>query len=251
MASANCVGWLLAYGEWEILAIFATYVHAVSLACLHRHTHEILVSFLGPAEVAAWAILGSLWDALEYYTEAIADAAEVRCAYLLGAGQPENAKLSSFKSITLGFVTSLILTATLFIVANDLPSWLTKDATLQQLVSDLLPIFGIGNIALTLGTMAWTLVGAQGRLRLSTSVGFVGSWLITMPLAAVFSIILNFDLQGQTAAVVIGYMVSGTMNTYILLRSDWDQLSRKVVEENRIFDDSSSDEDEDDEGEQQ
>jgi hypothetical protein len=39
-------------------------------------------------------------------------------------------------------------------------------------------------------------------------------------------------LQGQTAAIVVGYMVSGTINSYILLQSDWPKLSRRVISQN-------------------
>jgi hypothetical protein len=54
-----------------------------------------------------------------------------------------------------------------------------------------------------------------------------------MPLAFIFTIVLNIDLQGQTAAVVIGYMVSGMVNSYLLFTSDWEKLSQEVIEANR------------------
>jgi len=163
--------------------------------------------YLGSAEVAAWAILGQLWDVLEQITEAIADAAEVRVGLLLGNGKPHLAKKSAHKAVFIGFVFALVSTSCLFIAGDSISTWLTTDATLQALVNELIPLFGLGNIVLTMGTMAWTIVGAQGRYRLSTAIGVAGSWLITIPLAATFSVVLNVNLQGQTAAVVIGYMV--------------------------------------------
>lgn len=208
---ALSLGELLAYGEWEILTIFASY--------------------LGPAEVAAWGLLGTIWDALELVTEAVADAAEVRTAFLLGSGQPEKAKISSYKSMFLGMFASLMISSFLFIGGEDVPTWLTTDPMLQRLTAELLPLFGIGNIALTIGTISWTLVGSQGRYRLATAVGFSGVWFISLPLAAVFSIALGLNLKGQTAAVVIGYMVSGSINTYIVFQSDWNKLSRRVIEQ--------------------
>jgi MatE len=186
-------------------------------------------SVLGPAEVAAWGLLGTLWDALELVTEAVADAGEVRTAFLLGAGRPAQAKLSSFKSMYLGVAVSVFITSCMFIAGEDIPTWLTNDPTLQRMTAELIPLFGIGNIALSIGNMSWTLVGAQGRFRLSTSVGLSGAWLVTIPLAAVLTIVYNMDLQGQTAAIVIGYMASGTVNTYILIQSDWPKLSRRVI----------------------
>jgi Na+-driven multidrug efflux pump len=201
------------------------------LACrdgLYSH-RTCAYSVLGPAEVATWGLLGTLWDVLELVTEAVADAGAVRTAFLLGAGRPAQAKLSSFKSMYLGVAISVFLTSCMFIAGEDIPTWLTNDPTLQRMTAELIPLFGIGNIALSIGNMAWTLVGAQGRYRLSTSVGLSGAWLVTIPLAAVLTIVYNMNLQGQTAAIVIGYMASGTVNTYILIQSDWPKLSRRVV----------------------
>lgn len=199
--------------------------------------------FLGPAEVAAWGILGALWDALEYATESIGDAAEVRTSFLLGSGKPAKAKLSSYKSLYMGMFVTVVITSALFMAGDEIPTWMTHDTTLQHMVSDLMPLFGIGNIALSLGTLSWTLVGAQGRYRLATAVGFAGSWVVTLPLAFLLSIVYNFDLQGQTAAIVIGYMVSGTINSFILFQSDWEKLSRRVIEHNKHDMDDSDDDD--------
>ncbi len=186
-------------------------------------------SFLGTAEVAAWGILGALWEALEVVTTAIGNAAEVRVSYLLGAGRPREALLSAYKSLYLGMFATLMITSCLFIAGDQIPTWMTTDKTLQHMISDLMPLFGIGNISMAIGSMSWTLVGAQGRYRLSTAVGFTGSWLVTIPLSAIFSIVLKFDLQGQTAAIVFGYMVSGTITSFILMQSNWEKLSKKVI----------------------
>jgi multidrug resistance protein, MATE family len=202
-------GYLLTYGEWELLTVFA--------------------AFLGPAEVATWGILGTLWDVLEQATEAIAEAAEVRCAYLLGAGKPVEAKNSSIKSIFLAFVVSTTLSLVVFFFGDTLAVLMTSDSTLQMLVSDLIPLFVIGNIALAMGTLSWTLIGAQGRYATSTAVGLVGSWLVTVPLAFLASYVLDWNLKGQTAAVVIGYMFSGTWNTFLLMTSNWKKISAKVI----------------------
>jgi MatE len=167
---------------------------------------------------------------------AIAEASEVRRAFLLGAGKPMQAKLSAYKSILLAFVVSSILSTIVLFFGNDVSQLTTSEETLHKMVHDLIPLFAMGNIALAVGSMAWTRVGAQGRYAYSTAVGFVGSWCVTVPLAAIFSIQMKYDLQGQTAAVVIGYMVSGTWNTFTLLRSDWRQISDNVIAYNTAHD---------------
>jgi hypothetical protein len=200
-------------------------------ALLHAIITSVFVyySFLGPAEVVAWGILGTVWNALGEVIGAVADSAEARCTFLLGIGEPLRAKLSSYKSIFIGFVFSTVVTSCILIAGEDFPTWVTRDPVLQNIVADLIPLLAIGNIALGMNTMSSTLVGSQGRNRLATTVGVAAIWLVSIPLTALFSIVLNIDLQGQTAAVAIGSMVSSTLNTYILLQSDWDGFSRQAM----------------------
>lgn len=182
--------------------------------------------------VAAWGIFGILWDAINELVDGIADASEIRCAFLLGSGQPERARLSAYKSLMICMFTSLFLTSILYTCGEDIPIWMTNDPTLQHLLTDLLPMFGLGNASMCLGTMSWTLLGAQGRYRLATVVVFVVSWVFSLPLAAVSSIYLNVNLKGQTATVLMGYMISGAIHAYFLFRSDWFALSQNVMDDN-------------------
>jgi Na+-driven multidrug efflux pump len=211
--------------QWECLTIFA--------------------AALGPAEVATWALLGSIWDIFESSTEGIGDAAEVRCAYHLGTGNPYMAKISSYKSLLLGIIMSLFVTSIFFILGDSLPAWFTSDPTLQRMIAELIPLVGVGNCTMTFGMVCWALVGAQGRYRLATFVAFACSWCVTLPLSALFVYGLNIDLQGLTAAVVIGYSTTGTLLSYVLLRSDWERLSKIVQELNALTGECYSDSDDD------
>jgi hypothetical protein len=49
-------------------------------------------------------------------------------------------------------------------------------------------------------------------------------------LAALFSLVARFDLS---PAYVIGYMLSGTVNSYLVLNTDWSRMSRRVTEQAR------------------
>jgi len=215
-------GYLFEHGEWEILTIFA--------------------AFLGTAEVAAWGVLGALWSTFETLSEAIADGGEVRVAYHLGAANPGMAQIASYKLILIGVFTSFMSTSILFIMGENIAIWFTPDPALQHMLADLIPMLGLGNIVLSAGTVSWGLIGAQGRYRLATLVALLGSWLVTIPVAAAFTYGLNLNLQGITAAIVIGYSVSCTTLFYILLRSDWNRISHHIVEINKWEEDDSSSE---------
>lgn len=214
------LGEFFQYSEWEILTIF--------------------VAALGPAEVVTWGIVGSLWDTLEALTEGFGDAGEIRVAYHLGSGQPAKARQSSFKSIAVSVIFASIITSVVWIIGEDLATWLTPDPTLQRLIIEVLPLMGLGNLTMTAGTVSWALVGAQGRYRLATFIALIGSWFFTLPLAAIYTYAFNFDIQGVTSAVVLGDIFTGTCLTYILFRSDWSRLSKTLMELNAESDSSSS-----------
>jgi len=183
-------GYLFEDGEWEILTIFAAY--------------------LGPAEVAAWAILGELWSCLDTLSGAISDAGEVRVGYHLGASNPGMAQISSYKAILISVIVASFETSILFIMGDDLATWFTPDPALQHMIAKLIPLLGLGNITLSAGGVAWAMVGAQARYRLATLVALLSSWFVTLPLAAVMTYVFKFDLQGIVSAVVVGYSVSCT-----------------------------------------
>jgi len=155
---------------------------------------------------------------------------------------PAKARLSSYKAILIAVISATVFTSVVWIIGEDLAKLLTPDPTLQRLLVEVFPLMGIGNIALTAGSVSWALVGAQGRYRLSTCVAFVSSWCVTLPLAAIFTFGFKINLEGVTAAVVVGYSITGTCLMYILIRSDWERLSRIVVELNADWESSSSSE---------
>jgi len=224
------LGNLLAYAEWEVLTFYAAH--------------------MGSAEVTTWAVLGNIWEVFEASTNGLGDAAEVRCAYHLGKGRPEMARMSSYKSILLGGLFGILVTSIFLIMGEDLPAWFTEDPTIQQLLTDVIPLVGLGNISMTFGMVCWTLIGAQGRYRLATFVNLICSWGVAMPLGAFLVYVMNYNLKGLTSAVVISYTVLGIAMTFILMRSDWQKLSDKIVEINRMTGEIDSDSDADEEDEE-
>ena len=194
---------------------------------------------LGPAEVVAWGISGSIFSVMKYTTDGIADAAEVRCALHLVSNEPELARLSTYKSLFLGFVLSILVTSILFMLGEQIAPCITPDVTLQMLMIEIFPLIGIGHIVATSGTISWALVGAQGRYNLATVIHFVGSWGVTFPLSCIFAFGIRLDLQGLASAVVMGLAASSSGNLYVLIRSQWQQVSN--LYSNETNDDTSAD----------
>ena len=203
---------------------------------------------LGPAEVVAWTLLGVIWKILESSTDGIGEAAATRVAYHLGSGNGDAARLSSYKSCFVAVVQGLLVTSALFMISKNLATWLTTDVTLQNMVNDVIPLVGLGNVVMNYALICWNLVGAQGRYRLATSVVLLSRWLVTVPIAAVFAYALTLDLKGMMAAVIIGFDTAGMALAYVLLRSDWLRLAQTMQDINAIVDADSEDGSESGEG---
>ena len=205
-------GSLLSSAEWAILTFFA--------------------SQLGAAEVAAWALLGSIWDVFYSVVNGIGDAAEIRVAYHLGDNHPTMAKLSAYKSLFLGMVVASIVSIVYFSMQDKIPAWFTSDETLQMMLSELVPFVGVANLTMTFGMHCWSLVGAQGEYKLATWINFIASWGVVMPLAAIYVFLLNLDLQGLTSAVCVGYLSTGSALSYVLLSTNWPKVAKKIQDQN-------------------
>ena len=120
------ISWLLTYGEVRSRVV----VHRNEMfisdffslgSAMQWEVLTIFASVMGPAEVAAWGMLGLIWDTFERITAGFADAAEVRIGFRMGAGQPRGAKIAAYKSMYMALIVSLFSTAVLFIIAGNLP----------------------------------------------------------------------------------------------------------------------------------
>ena len=198
----------------------------------------MLAAVLGPAEVAAWGIMESVWDLFESGIEGLSEAGSIRLAYHLGKGDIKTAKRSTWKTLFFSTIFAILMTTILFICGDSLSTWFTSDPILQRMLNELVPIIGVGNILMVFGMVSWSLIGAQGRYRLATIINTIMSLCVTIPLATLFTVGFRFTLEGLVGAVIAGYSTTGLCLGYILLMTDWENVSKTIQEQN---DESSSD----------
>ncbi|KAL3777598.1 hypothetical protein ACHAW5_007488 [Stephanodiscus triporus] len=203
-------GGILTNAQWEILTMLAV--------------------ILGPAEAATWAIMGYIWNVFESTTEAVGNASETWVAFQLGEGRPDLAKLVSYKSMLIVSIMSIVMSTLLMSLTNVLPSLMTKDATIQDMLAELFPLVALGNVTMSMGMVCWAIVGAQGRYEISTMIATCCAFLVTIPIGMV-SVVMRINLQGLTFAVVIGYTVTAMLLSAVIILSDWDILAKEIQEQ--------------------
>ena len=180
----------------------------------------------------------------ESTTEVIGSASEVRCAYQLGKGRPALAKLSSYKSMVMAMVLSMVVSTILLCYSEAIAAWLTQDSTIEAMLKEQMPLIGLGNVTMNMGMVCWSLIGATGRYRLATTVATACSFLVTLPIAALMTLHWRINLQGLVFAVVVGYSATAMVLTFVLLMSDWEKLSAKIQTKMTAGDETESSSDE-------
>lgn len=199
-----------------------------------------LASLIGPAEVATWAILGALWELFYSVSEGVGEAAEMRISLHLGNNNPVLAQHAVHKSLVLVLIVSISISILTFSLADDIPTWFTPDPTLQQLLKEVVPFVGVGNVTMAFGMICWYVLGAQQKYALATLTLALCSWGICLPLAVSFTLVCDFDLRGLASAVACGYVVAGACLSYFTMVTDWDAVALKISNENAEEDESSS-----------
>ena len=151
--------------------------------------------------------LSQLLFCLDWKSDGLADAVEVRVGFRMGAGEVMQAKASAYKGMYLGVVISVYGTAALFLMSGHMPGWLTPDPTLQHMIFETLPLIGFGQILMSVGMVCWNILGAQGRVRLATLIEFISSWILVMPMASILVFVYNYNLMGMVGPLVLGYTI--------------------------------------------
>jgi Na+-driven multidrug efflux pump len=159
---------------------------------------------------------------------AIADACEVRCTSLLGAGQYQKAMYLSYKSLWIGSAWTGLVSLVVFTLQNEIPGWLTPDELLQKLLSELIPTFCLTHFVSGIAIMSDIMLYAQNRFSIATALACSVTILVTLPLSALSSIVFHWNLKGQTGALLLGVSLLGSLCTLILIRSDWKAVSLAI-----------------------
>lgn len=203
------IGSLIRESEWGVLVIFA--------------------SSIGQDDVATFAVVRRMFDIFSSLIEGLCCGAELRCAYHMGRGNQLQASRSAYKSLIIGIAIGAALAFSFYGVLGKAVFKLLDYDHIGAEGTQLIPLLCLCSIVMTIGMLGWALLGAQGRVRLATFITMVTSWIVTIPIAAIFVYVKRYDLQGLVAAVTMGYSVSSTVIMYLLIRSNWKKRLKKVM----------------------
>jgi Na+-driven multidrug efflux pump len=202
---------------------------------LHSNSNCLLAQ-LFHSLVAAFAIVGNLWEVCLSATEGLGESASVRVSYYLSEGFPIDAKLLSSKVAFWACVQAMVITSIFLVAGPNISESLTTDTVLQTIINNLLGLTSLANIPMTLAQVYWSLVGAQGRYAVASAAILLSRWLVTMPLSAICVFGYSYDVDSLAGSVATGYATAAFVLSLHIFNADWMGLSISAQEELLPFD---------------
>lgn len=168
--------------------------------------------------------MGVVWQVFVVLADGVGDAASARVSFYLAEGMPIDARRLSNKVACMTFTMVLIVTSCFYMLGPRLVVLLTKDATLQNLLNNLVGMTGLSNISMTVAQMYWSLAGAQGYYEMASVTILFSRWLIILPFAAIVIFRLNYDPAAAAGVVAVGYSIAACYLSCNVVVSDWENL---------------------------
>jgi hypothetical protein len=188
----------------------------------------IFAAYQGTAEAASWVLLSYVWSVVGIAPDSFGAASSCHVAKLLGQEDGELAKQVSWQSMRIGTLISLFFASLLLIFRKQFVWCFSVDATIEQMLYELIPYIAICQ---PFFTVCWTAMELNDALHLFKKAmvsNAIATSLIIIPLGYIMTYTLHFNLEGLVSAQCIGYTVGGVANIIFFAGADWDKAVRKA-----------------------
>jgi len=196
--------------EWFVLSMFAA--------------HQ------GAAESVVWILFSYIWEIVELVPESFADAATSRVAFNLSNGNVDIARVIAGQSIFLATAFAIILSIPLMVYRHFIVWCISADQVLDEMLLEVLPYVAFCQPFITLGMTAAAINEGMCLYHHVVKRMFVATCLVTIPVAGILTYTFEYNIEGLTAAVCMGYVTGGVFNFNLYMNADWEKAMRKNQE---------------------
>lgn len=149
----------------------------------------------------------------------------IRLGTALGSGDVERATIASYITIGLGMSLSLLNMAVLLSFRQELCTLFTSDMELIEKSKSLLLVVALYQFPDAVNAVEQGVYQASGRQALGAKLNFIAYYIIGLPLAYLLAIPFGAGVGGLWFGMTIGLCFIASINTFVILRSDWRTLS--------------------------
>lgn len=151
----------------------------------------------------------------------MANAAATLVGQNLGAGKPERAEKSVYRSAFLNMIFLGIITIVFFTLATPIVKIYTTDAEVIKSAVQCLQIVSLGYIFYAYGMVIIQAFNGAGDTVTPTVLNIFGFWLFQIPFAYLMAIVLEFGVTGTYIAIVTAESAMAIVAFLIFRRGKW------------------------------
>lgn len=203
--------------------------------CLEWWWYEIMLFLCGllsnpVATVSAMGILIQTTALLYSTPYAISGGITTRVSQALGAGQPSRAQWTSL----IGLVMALAFGVSAFIFMTVLRSaWgkmYTDEPEILDLITSVLPILGLCEIANSPQTAACGVLAGTARPKEGVNINLCSFYLVGLPVAVLMAFKFKMGFQGMWFGLLAAQFCCLSMMLYTLIKTDWKHQAKRAEE---------------------
>lgn len=180
-----------------------------------------IISLFGSEAVAGYTIAIRLLIFTILPSWGLANAAATLVGQNLGAGQPQRAEISVWKSAFYNMIFLLSVSIVYFIMARPLLSLFNETPAVIDAGVIALRIICLGYIFFAYGMVLSQAFNGAGDTRTPTIINFVCFWLIEIPLGYILAVPLGLELAGVCWAIAISETVLAVICIVIFRQGKW------------------------------
>uniref|UniRef100_A0A3Q4HG85 Multidrug and toxin extrusion protein n=1 Tax=Neolamprologus brichardi TaxID=32507 RepID=A0A3Q4HG85_NEOBR len=229
---ATWAGWSLdCLQEWGPFVQLA--VPSMLMLCLEWWMFEVggfLAGVISEAELGAQSITYELSVLAYMFPLGFASAASVRVGNALGAGNIEQAKLSSKVPIICAFIISCFVSAIFCACKNVIGCIFTSELDILQRVSDIMLVFGFLHLGDAIACVTGGVVRGVGKQSVGALCNLIGYYFIGLPIGVSLMFAAEMGVVGFWTGLTVCVFVQSIFFITFLCKLDW----KKAAEEAEV-----------------
>ncbi|XP_035523081.1 multidrug and toxin extrusion protein 1-like [Morone saxatilis] len=236
--SGDC---LQEWGPFLKLAIPSMLMH-----CLEWWLYEIagfLAGIISEVELGAQSIVYELAAVVYMFPVGFSVTASVRVGNALGAGNTEQAKLSSKVSLICASTVSCIIGACLGVSRDVIGYIFTTERDIIQRVADVMKMYCFVHVAEAYAGVIQGIVRGAGKQKIGAVCNLVGFYFIGLPIGVSLMFPVKMGIVGMWAGFLISVLIQSVFFTLFLCKLNWKKATEEamvragvnITESNNIF----------------
>ncbi|XP_060792398.1 multidrug and toxin extrusion protein 1-like isoform X1 [Neoarius graeffei] len=215
--------------EWG--PFFRLALPSMLMQCVEWWTYEVggfLAGLISEAELGAQSVLYELATVAYMVPFGFGVAATVRVGNALGAGNTQQAKLSSRVSLFCGISVSLLLAAVLTGSKDVIAYIFTTELEIVQKVSQIMVLYGIFHLLDATAGITSGIVRGAGKQLLGAGCILVGYYFVGLPIGVSLMFALNMGIVGLWCGFFVCVFLQSLFFLILIFKLDWKHTTEEA-----------------------